>query len=53
MNAMKMNHGYLCEVLCVEKEPNVKSTIIFELLKDTIESLQDECLNHEKSFGII
>jgi len=34
IDAMRLNHGYSSEGLCVDEEPNVDTTRFVEFLKD-------------------
>jgi hypothetical protein len=53
MNAMRMNQGYAGECSIVDEESNASAAWFFDLLKDSNESLWDECINHSKLLVVV
>ena len=53
MDAMRLNHGYSSEGLCVDEEPNVDTTRFVKFLKDFDEPLWDGCTDHNKLLAIV
>jgi hypothetical protein len=48
MDARRMNQGHDGQCPIIDEEPNVDTTIFFDLLKDSDELIWDGCTNHNK-----